>query len=295
MIRSMTGFGWCEGKCDAGSVRVEVRTVNYKTFRFSPQLPDFLRYKEGAFEKIAGAYISRGNLYLNVDARLSEDIVGRMLDRKKMLSYIEAVRSAVHGEDIAVTADVAGLVDLPGVLEMESLPDDIREDMYVCVEGVLREAIESLDAMRKTEGEGLQKHLLKICGSAEEKTEALSDLIPEARRSCQERLHERVSELLADSGVSPDSEALSREVALIAERSDVAEEVERLGNHFEQFREALGSGERGIGKKLEFLTQEMHREANTLGSKLPSAELVHHALDIKADVHQLREQVMNVE
>ncbi len=294
MIRSMTGYGWAQGDCGSGSVRVEVHTVNYKDFKFSPRLPDFLRYKEGELEKIARTFVKRGHLYMNVDAELSTDMIGRLLNRGKLLSYIDSVRDAV-GHEIPLTADISGLIDLPGVMDLDSLPEEMRDDMYESVSGVLKEALKSLDTMRKTEGASLEKHLLKLCKSVEDKIKNVAASLPEAVRAYQCRLQEKIDELTGDIDVSLDGSAMSREIAIMAERADVAEELERIENHVDQFTEALSGAKRGTGKKLEFLTQEMHREANTLGSKLPSAELVHHALDIKSDIYQLREQVMNVE
>ncbi len=295
MIKSMTGYGRAAGDCAAGSLRVEVRTVNYKNFRFSPQLPDFLRYKETELEKFAASFVARGNLYLNVEAGLSKDAVGRLLDGEKLHSYIDAVCKVVGEGGINVTAEVSGLLGLPGVMDLNSLPDDMRGEMYGCLEGVLREALLGLDEMRRSEGESLQKHLLTLCESVQQRIVELSSMLPDALRAYQLRLEERVKKLLGESGISPESDSLSRELALMAERSDVAEEVERLDNHIKQFKKILGEYEQASGKKLEFLAQEMHREANTLGSKLPSADLVHLALEIKSDIHRLREQVMNVE
>ncbi len=295
MIKSMTGYGWIEGQCATGSARVEVRSVNYKVFKFTPRLPDFLRYKEGELEKIVKEYVKRGHLYLNVETNLSNDTIGSLLDKEKLISYIDSVRMAVSECDLNVSADVAGLIELPGVMELDSLPDGMREEMFESVADILKKALQGLDKMRKAEGESLENYLLDLCSSAEQKIDEVSNAIPRAVRNYKDRLQSKVDELIGDSDVLLEGDALTREVAIMAERSDVAEELERLENHFKQFRMALNSDERGNGKKLEFLTQEMHREANTLGSKLPSSELIHNALDIKSDIHQLREQVMNVE
>ncbi len=296
MIRSMTGYGWAEGECESGSVRVEVRSVNYKVFKFSPRLPDFLRYKEGEFEKIVHNFVKRGHLYLNVEANLSGDTIGNLLDKGKLISYIDSVKDALSGYEVNVSADVAGLVQLPGVMEMDYLPDGMRQEMYESVASVLHAALGSLDAMRKAEGKSLENHLLSLCDSIEKGINEVTETLPEAVRVYKNKLKDKIDSLLGDEqNITLEDEMLSREVAVMAERSDVAEELERLINHVNQFRSALADETHSNGKKLEFLTQEMHREANTLGAKLPSAALVHNALDIKSDIHQLREQVMNVE
>lgn len=293
MIRSMTGYGWAQGHCRAGSARVEVHTVNYKDFKFTPRLPDFLRYKEGELEKIARSFVKRGHLYANVDADISTELIGKLLDRPKMKSYIDAARDAV-GDAVNVTAEISGLLALPGVLDLDSLPEDMREEIYRAVSEAFRNALTTLDGMRLDEGKGLKNHLLSLCEAMQQRIKSLSVSLPDAILAYQKRLKDRIGELMGDLE-RPDDGVLSREISIIAERSDVAEELERLRNHLEQFRRALGGKERGAGKKMEFLAQEMHREANTLASKLPSAELIHSALDIKTDVYQMREQVMNVE
>ena len=295
MIKSMTGYGWGEGECSAGSVRVEVHSVNYKDFKFSPRLPDFLRYREARLEKIARKTVKRGHLYVNVDADLSTELIGRLLDKDRLNSYIGSVCDAVP-EGVTVTADVAGLLGLPGVMDLDSLPEDLREQMSETVAAVFAQALDGLDTMRVAEGRSIENHLLRLCESVERKIDAINTVLPDAVRAHQDRLREKIDSLVGENvEVAMDGGVLSREIAVLAERSDVAEELERLSNHLHQFRRAMEDGDAGAGKKLEFLTQEMHREANTLGSKLPSSDLIHSALDIKSDIHQVREQVMNVQ
>jgi len=295
MIRSMTGYGAAERVWEEWTIRVEARSVNHSELKLSARMPEMLRLRESELAALAKETIRRGHLYLSVSCELARKALDKTLDRERLRAYLKAVKEVAEGEGVHVSAEVGALMGLPGVINVEALPDDVKDALWEEVVQTVREALKALLAMREAEGRNLCEQLSALCAEVRSRTESVASEAGRCLREYKARLAERVAELM-DAAPSPvDQDVIAREVAMIAQRSDVSEEVTRTYSHLDQFEKHLDSDGEPVGRALEFLSQEMLREANTAASKLPSGQQVQQAIRIKADVHRLREQVRNVE
>jgi len=295
MILSMTGYGAAEKASAEWSVRAEARSVNHSDLRVVVHLPEMLRLRESDLVNLVHARLARGHVTVDVRCNLAESALGMMVDRQRLRGYVNLAREIAHAEGAQLQVELGSVLALPGVMGADFLPDQVREGLWPLVVEVSVAALDGLAQMRRAEGQNLAVQIEAICQAILERTARLGERTEECLRASQARLVERVRRLLEGTGVVPDADALAREVAVLAERSDVSEELARINSHVQQFREAMGSAGEPVGKKLEFLVQEMLREANTMAAKLPSGELVREAVEVKTDVHRLREQVRNVE
>jgi len=295
VIRSMTGYGAVEERLERWTVRAEARTVNHSGFRISFRLPEMLRLKESELAKLARRWVSRGHLYLSIRCELSEEALELLVDRRRLRAYLAEAKKVAASEGVPLSVEAGALMSLPEVISAQSLPEEMREELWHHVQRVTEGAMEQLVEMREREGENLLPQLLGLCAGVRERTERIQAGLSACVGAYRDRLLERVERLLEGTGLAVDKEALARETAVVAEKSDISEEATRLLSHIEQFLDALRSEEGPVGRKLEFLVQEMQREANTMAAKVPSSELVQEALETKGDIQRLREQVCNVE
>ena len=287
MIRSMTGFGRGSGATDKFEVRVEVRTVNNRSLRTVFRLPERMQGLEQEFERQVREAITRGSVTVavNLDDRTGE--TGYTLDVNAIAHYRDVLQSLAN-EPVPMGA----VVSLPGVVRKKTV-EEVPEDLANIIRESLSGALAELVASREKEGAFLWKDVLERCRVIEERVARVELRIPRMIEEYRKRLLERLTKLLEGvGGVRP--EDLHREVALFADRSDITEEITRMRSHLALLHEGATAGE-PFGRKLEFVTQEMFREANTMGSKSNDAEMVHDVLDIKAEVEKLREQALNVE
>jgi uncharacterized protein (TIGR00255 family) len=208
-------------------------------------------------------------------------------------SYADQLKQIEAGGDTSMRIDLASLLLLPGVMEPPSLEDIVentREDLF----GLIHQAVDGLIEMRQAEGQSLAEDLLGHCEVIREHLAAIEERAPQVVIDYHQRLTERVEELTRQAKLNLDEDALSREVALFAERSDIAEEIHRLNGHLEQFRQATDLDE-PAGRKMDFIAQEMLREANTIGSKANDADISRRVVEIKSAVDRIKEQVQNAE
>jgi len=287
MIRSMTGYGAAERTTDQVRVLVEVRSVNNRYFKASLRLPDGLTGLEARIESLLRETVSRGTATVAVTVEPRGPSARVPINTDILAAY---------RRDLAGTADVSddALLALPGVVGeeegrlsgIENLPDQIED--------ALREALQHVDRMRETEGQATAEDMAAALDEIRRRIDAIGDRAPRVVEDCRQRLQERVQVMLQGLEVAPDDQALARELAFIAERADVNEELARLASHLQQFRDLLqASGP--VGRKAEFLAQEMYREINTIGSKANDAEIAREAVEIKVCVDRLREQAQNIE
>ena len=293
-LRSMTGYGRARCENETACIQVEIRAVNGRHYRLHAKLPPLLSCLESRLDKVVRQACKRGNvdLYMRYESR------GRggagMFDIAALEYYRNQLeelklRFAVPGE-----VSIELLASMPGALQSDELTEEELDALWPLTEQAVRQALARLDEMRLTEGEGLRDELLARIGQIREFIATLQERIPLARGDYVERLQRRISDLLGKAGMTVEPGDLIREVAIFTERSDMSEELSRLGSHMEQFEAAVGAGG-DIGRRLEFLVQEMHREANTMGGKANDAELSRQIIDIKAVVDKLKEQAPNVE
>lgn len=297
MIRSMTGYGEAERSTPAGTLQVEVRTVNHRHFNANLRLPQALSKWEGEMREWLRAKLSRG--HVNCAVRLEPlagdaGARGLKLDEDRVAAYLALFhqlgeRFGVHGQP-----DLAMLTRFSDVIVRDDSGDTAlvipAEDLKAAVEEAARQNI----AMREEEGKRLQADLEERLASIERALEAIAARAPERLIAERDRLRAAIAELAGGVAVSEDR--LAQEIAYLAERWDINEELVRFRSHNELFRELVAANpEEPVGKRLSFLVQEMHREANTIGSKANDAVIAHRVIAIKEEIERLREQVENVE
>ena len=294
MLLSMTGFGDARRQDDGRrAVAVEVRTVNNRFLKCSVRMPDALGAFEGEVEKLVRATVARGTVNVTVRVeRLAE--AGRYrLDDAAVAAYVAQARAVAE----AVGLPLSGLdpfLTLPGVVtEREQRTDDAAE-LWPAVAAALSEALAKLDDFRRTEGAAMADDLLANLATIEAEVGEIAALAPEIVREHRDKLLARVSELLAGTDGQVVEADLIREVSLFADKADVNEEIARLRSHIAQFR-AFVDDPQSQGRKLDFLTQELFREVNTIGSKANSVAIAHRAVEMKAAVEKVRENLQNIE
>lgn len=295
MIRSMTGYGTAETMAEDWTLRVEVRSLNHGELKVSPRLPGVLRLKESDLTGVVQQQVARGQIYVTVNCDVEESAVEMMVDKEKLRGYLQAATKVVGAENVPLQAEVGALLSLPDVISSESVPYQLRDELWPEVLEATKLALEDMVQMREEEGANLARQMKEIAARMREATERIAGGLDDCLKAYQNRLIERVGELMEHQDFEPDPEVLARELAKMAERSDVSEEITRMLSHLDQFENVIDNDTTAVGKKLDFIVQEMHREANTMSAKLPSNEMVQEAVEIKADVQKLREQVRNIE
>jgi uncharacterized protein (TIGR00255 family) len=295
MIRSMTGFGEAERDTAAGRLRMEVKSVNHRFFNASLKTPSGFDKHEAAIIETLKRHIARGHVsvYLSIGKGEGETETGIRVDLDKARAYLAAF-DALRGQlNLSGSVNLEMLSRYPEIFRGPERDGRIEVDAAEIVE-VAEAAAAAARALREAEGERLAVDLLARLDAIERELVAVEARAPERIVEQRDRLRAAVREL-ADQ-VDVDEERLAREVAYMAERWDVNEEVVRFRSHIALFREALAAdGSEPVGKRLGFLAQEMHREANTIGSKANDAELARASVALKEEVERIREQVENVE
>lgn len=300
-IISMTGFAQARVENDGRSVRINLRSVNHRFLDLHLRMPDGFEVFEPRIRQAIRNRLRRGhvdvNIYFEAGGTGAIEVNHDMVE-----SYMKAVERLRDEFGVKAEPNLVELFRLPGVVATPGAAGELRteeeqEKLGQQVEDCLDQALNKLDAMRRSEGQALTVEMQGILGQVAGRTAEIGTLAERVRPAIARRLGERLEELL--KGVQLDPIRLAQEAAMIAERSDVSEELARLRSHVEQFGKLLtGAGE--AGKKLDFLLQEMQREANTLLSKTPGVEseglaITGLALEVKSDIEKLREQAQNVE
>ena len=294
MIKSMTGYGSAEGQIDGVAYMVEIKTVNNRYLKSRIKLPDTVAFLEDEIDRHIRNTIARGTVNYTLSLK---DISGDILfdiDESSLEKYINKFREAALKSGIEYSVDFAALLGLPGVMMPISPSAEIAGKIRKAVFQITSESLEKLKVMRSAEGKALYEDFLKHCSAIGENLSRIAeqkDLIPQAY---QKRLRERVDRLLSSSEFNLNGETLARELAIFAEKSDISEEISRLEFHLQQFKETCLS-EESSGRKLDFISQEMLREANTIASKASDTGIIHWVVDIKCLIDRIKEQVQNVE
>jgi uncharacterized protein (TIGR00255 family) len=297
---SMTGYAQARLEQHGWAVRVTIKSVNHRFLDLKLRLPEGFDLYDLRMRQIVRERIHRGHLEIFVNAEPGT-AAPVQVNKDLAQAYLQAAESLLQGTIAAANVDVVSLLRLPGVIAglNGAVPEAIedQEKLGQALETCLRDALSKLDEMRRTEGRHLVAELRERLARIADQVEQVRGLTATLRPAFARRLETRLKELLGDSSI--DQARLAQEAALLAERSDISEELDRLRSHSHQFTKLLdGAGE--LGKKLDFLLQEMHREANTMLSKTPGVEtealaITGLALEIKAEIEKLREQVQNIE
>jgi uncharacterized protein (TIGR00255 family) len=298
--RSMTGFAMVRGEHQGWSIRVSVKSVNHRFLEVKLRMPESLEPYDLRLRRAVREKLHRGHvdLHVNVEPGKAAPV---HINRELLNAYLRAAEELRDATGAKAEIDVVTLLRLPGVVGglAPTLPDseEEQESLGKELEGYLREALSRLDDMRRNEGRHLVEQMRARLANVGEQAEKAHDLVETLQPTFARRLASRLKEILDGANIDPSR--IAQEAALLAERSDISEELDRLRSHLKQFAKLLdGAGE--VGKKLDFLLQEMHREANTLLSKTPGIEtealaMTSVGLEMKAEIEKLREQVQNLE
>ena len=294
MIRSMTGFGAADGEVGGGRVSVEVRSVNHRFFSPSIKLPGVLNRWEGDVREALKRGVTRGHVTLT--ARLErddEDGAGSPIDEARFGAYVTQLRALQVRHDLADTLDVGTVLRMPDVFA-GTTREEIPAEAGAQLVGIVDRAVVALLEMRRAEGERLVRYLEERLAVIAQALDRIAVRAPARVTEQRDRLRAAVRELT--DGLAVDESRLAQEIALLADRLDVQEELSRFRAHIAAFRGAVGAAQPdGVGKRLGFLLQEMLREANTTGSKGNDAAIVADVLLIKEELERVREQVENLE
>lgn len=292
MVRSMTGYGRCEMTVNGRSVSVEMKSVNHRYFEVNSRITRGYSFLEDRLKKYLQSEISRGKLDVFVTIGTSEEEQSEVTVNHSLASgYINALREigAKYGlpDDITISS-IARYSDIFSVHKAAEDEEEVWNEILPAVKSALNDFL----SMREAEGEKMKAdimakadNIMRIVGEIEERS-------PQTVLEYKAKLTERINELLSTAAV--DEQRIATEAAIFADKVAVDEETVRLRSHFDQMYLILQSGG-AIGRKLDFIVQEMNREANTIGSKVTDAQLAHKVVDIKAELEKIREQIQNIE
>ncbi len=292
----MTGYGEARFQSDHLTLSIELRALNNRYLKISVRAPDPYHLLEAEFEKVIRRYVKRGTLQVQLRCERQSAPQDFRINPVALASYVRQVRELGPQLGLGERSDLllAQALMLPGVVPEPGSSTQSLHDDWPLIDKVLIEALGRLHAMRQDEGNAMAAELLShrdaIAGNLSVIRQRSATVAPAFR----DRLFERVRNLLKDLDVQVDKNDLIREVSIFAERSDIAEEVVRLATHLDHFQEIMQEKE-SPGRKLEFLVQEMSREANTIGSKAGDVEISRQVVDIKGTLEKIRELVQNVE
>lgn len=292
MVRSMTGFGRAKSAADGLSITVELKSVNHRYFEFTSRLPKGYMFLDEKLKSFCQQKISRGKVEASViiEDNTEANTVVEVNDGYAR-AYIAAIKKMSEKYHIKNDVKMSSFVGNPEFFNVKkrSLPD---ETVSAAVLKTAEEAMESFIAMRTAEGERLKNDVKSRTDFILEKVAFIEERSPETVKAYRERLKQKIKELIGDTQV--DEQRLLTETAIFADKVAVAEETVRLKSHIGQFCKLLDSDE-PVGRKLDFIVQEMNREANTIGSKAQDMEIAHTVVDIKSEIEKIREQIQNIE
>ena len=292
MIKSMTGYGKSEQTIDSLNVTVEIKSVNHRYFEFSARVPREYGFLEEKLKKYCNSLITRGKVecYVSVED-LEEREMEVNVNETLAAGYVKALKELSERFGLKDDISAVTLSRYPDVITLHKASED-EERIWNAVKTVAETAVSKFIEMRETEGSKLRGDILSRADYIIECVEFIEGRSPETVREYTEKLKQRMKELLGDAAV--DEQRLLNEAAIYADKIAVDEETVRLRSHISQLREFMNSSE-AIGRKLDFLVQEINREANTIGSKAQDVDIAKKVIAIKAEVEKIREQVQNIE
>lgn len=299
MLLSMTGFGEARLTEASATVVAEVRTVNSRFLKVTTRFSDGFASLEPNVEAMIRSQIRRATVQVNIRIELTKAAEDYRINVDVLRQYADQFRSEV-GPILSGIEMPAGRIGLEALLALPGVIDDSRsavievEEYWPIVEKTLAKALKNLGDMREKEGAAMATDLADNCSALSAAVEKIEERAPLVVEGYRQRLEQRINKLLEEYEIRIEASDLIKEVGVYAERSDIAEELVRLRSHLEQFSVMLGEKE-SAGRKLEFLTQEMHREINTIGSKANDVEISKQVVEMKTVVERIREMIQNVE
>ncbi|MCF6148792.1 MAG: YicC family protein [Candidatus Kuenenia sp.] len=294
MPKSMTGFGTAEYNDDEISLRVEIRSENSKFLKIITRLPEQFQSFESEFDRTIRKKIVRGSVVLSLNYKSLRQENEFTLSTDKIKEYYHLIKGVKSEINCADEISINSIVLLPGVLQKSKGDESSTESLLNTCHTLIVEALEKLMEMRINEGSHIKKDILQRKDFILSMMDKFEERLPVIIQEYAKRLHSRVKLLLSETDVELTDSNLCREVAIFAERSDIAEEINRLKSHINQLQETMDSDE-PIGRKLDFIIQEMFRETNTMCSKANDTILLKDLIDIKMEIEKIREQSFNIE
>lgn len=289
----MTGFGRGAATGANFAVAVEIKTVNNRFLDLNLRLANELQTLEANLKRTIQTRLARGRVDVFINYERTSEIVYE-LNRPLIAGYISALKQIQEEFSLSGEPDLNFIARLPNALQTKA--EEIGEAFASGIERAVNLALDELEAMRETEGESLKTDLNNLLSEIENRLPKIEAEMGGVAEEYQKRLTKRINDLLAksDAQIELDGARLAQEVAYLADRSDISEEIARLKSHIEQYRQIM-SEDKEVGKRLDFLTQELNREANTIASKTNNLTVKESALEIKSAIEKIREQIQNVE
>ncbi len=294
MVKSMTGFGRCETEINGRAITVEIKSVNHRYFEFSCRITRGYSFLEDKLKAFVNARVARGKIDMFVSVGAADDVPCEVAVNHSLVSgYLAAMKEISDTYGVPNDASVVALSRFPDVFTVNKAPVD-EEQLTSDVLTAADAALNSFVAMRETEGARMKADILSRAETILSIVSEIEERSPQTVREYENRLLERIRQTLENLSVEVDEQRILTEVAVFADKVAVAEETVRLRSHFEQLSAFL-SLDQPVGRKIDFIIQEMNREANTIGSKVQDAVLAHKVVDIKSEIEKIREQVQNIE
>ena len=292
MIRSMTGYGAAEEILNGRNIRVEIKSVNHRYFEFSAKVPRSFGFLEERMKRLLSDNISRGKVDVGVFIQTVDGITEEISINKEVVkSYVEALRSVKDEFDLADDLTLSAVAKFPDAFTVVKAETD-EEELWADVKAVAEKAVAAFVAMREAEGEKMKADVLEKAAFIEEKVAFVEKRSPETVKEYRERLYAKMREVLENSQI--DDARIVQEAAIYSDKVAVDEETVRLRSHLSQLRKIVDMSE-PVGRKLDFLIQEVNRETNTIGSKCSDVEIAQVDVDIKSEIEKIREQIQNIE
>ena len=294
MINSMTGFGQASCEADGVAYAVEIKTVNNRYFKAILRVSDVASFASDIIEKNLRSQLHRGTVNYSLRMQAIGEVSLFDINENVISEAAGKLKTIADNKGIGGKIDLAQLLSLPGAVCPISPDAAQSEKMKTIILELTAEAIEKLKQMRTVEGRAIADDMLSNCEIISQKLDTISKGCGTMLELYHDKLKKRTGELLGKTGLTIDADTLSREVAVYAERSDIAEELSRLRSHLKQFTLCCKNNDKS-GRRLDFMSQEMLREANTIASKALNVEISQSVIDIKCAIDRIKEQVQNVE
>lgn len=292
MLKSMTGYGRAQKILNGRDILVEIRSVNHRYYEYSSRVPRTYSYIDEKLKSLLKQKVSRGKIDVNVSIN---NIEGRdteiAINKGIAEGYVNALRSVAEELNLEDDIKLSKLIKLPDIFTVQKTPDD-EEQVWIDVAEVAGEALDRFVEMREKEGQKLRTDVLEKTAIILEMVGKVEEISPQTTENYRKRLYQKISELLENKDI--DNQRILTETAVFAEKIAVDEETVRLRSHISQLTDLLDTGD-AIGRKLDFIVQEMNREVNTIGSKAQDLNITKLVVDMKAELEKIREQIQNIE
>ncbi|WP_294662223.1 YicC/YloC family endoribonuclease [uncultured Ruminococcus sp.] len=294
MIKSMTGFGRCRTVLHGREISVEIKSVNHRFFEFSCRTPKGYGFLDDKLKALVNSRVSRGKIDMFVTVGTAEDTPAEVKINHSLVSgYINAMKEISETYGIENDVTVTAISRFPDVYTVSKAPEN-EEEIAADVLEAANTAIDGFIAMREAEGEKMKADILGRAEVILATVDEIDERSPQTVKEYEERLLDRINRTLQDYNINIDEQRVLTEVAVFADKVAVAEETVRLRSHFAQLSKIMES-QTPIGREIDFIIQEMNREANTIGSKVQDAEIAHKVVKIKSEIEKMREQIQNIE